>query len=113
MPAGLTAEAHLPLRQRLLYAVPPSTLTLDETGRVGIKTVTESDLVTFHPVTIVDSGSDGMLWVVSLSLPPIARLITVGQEFVRIGQKVEAVPEAPLVDGTTVPSGPAVSGTAS
>ncbi len=113
VPAGLTAEAHLPLRQRLLYAVPPSTLTLDETGRVGIKTVTESDLVTFHPVTIVDSGSDGMLWVVSLSLPPIARLITVGQEFVRIGQKVEAVPEAPLVDGTTVPSGPAVSGTAS
>lgn len=93
IPAGLTAELHLSLPRRYLHAIPPSALTLDEEGRIGIKTVTESSLVDFCPVSIVDSDSKGMLWVNGPNLPSFIYLITIGQEFVKIGQRVEAVPE--------------------
>lgn len=103
VPAGLTAELHLLLQRRSLHAIPPSALTLDEAGRVGIKTVTGSDVVTFSPVSIIASGADGLLWVADPGLPHVFRLITVGQEFVKVGQTVEAMPEAvPETSGVTL-----------
>ncbi|KAF0111389.1 MAG: RND family efflux transporter MFP subunit [Rhodospirillaceae bacterium] len=101
VPAGMTAEVHLPLRPRPLHAIPPSSLTLDEAGRLGFKVVTDANQVTFFPLVIVDSDAEGLLWVRSPagSLPPAVRVITVGQEFVQNGQSVEAVPETPFMPG--------------
>jgi len=47
--------------------------------------------VEFHPVTIVADGPDG-IWLAGL--PPTVTFITVGQEFVQPGQKVQPVPDS-------------------
>ena len=95
--AGLTAELHLPRQRRSLHAIPPSALTFDRAGRVGIKAVigVTPDIVTFFPVKVITSAHNGILWIAGseLCLPPIIHLITVGQEFVTVGQIVKIIPE--------------------
>ncbi len=106
--AGLTAELHLPRQRRSLHAIAPSALTFDRAGRVGIKAVIGSppDSVTFFPIEVITSTNNGTLWIAGseLCLPPVIHLITVGQEFVTVGQLVEAIPEttADSDDGATL-----------
>jgi multidrug efflux system membrane fusion protein len=66
--------------------LPQSVLTLDDDGVLGVRSV-EGDTVAFHPVTIVRDTRDGV-WVTGL--PARIDIITVGQEFVIAGQKVNA-----------------------
>ncbi|HHY48479.1 MAG TPA: hypothetical protein GYA10_01845 [Alphaproteobacteria bacterium] len=61
-------------------------LTLDDDGVLGVRSVV-NDVVEFHPVTIVRDTREGV-WVTGL--PPKIDIITVGQEFVQAGQKVNA-----------------------
>ncbi len=88
IPDGLTAEVRLPLGEMLAHLVTPAILTLDDAGVLGVKTIDDNDVVAFRPVRIIDDTVDGM-WLAGL--PERVRLITLGQEFVRDGQRVRAV----------------------
>jgi multidrug efflux system membrane fusion protein len=52
--------------------------------------VDSDNRVVFHPVKVVEDASDGA-WVTGL--PGVVQLITVGQEFVSEGQRVEVFDE--------------------
>jgi len=88
---GVSAELHLPVADLPAHRVSPAILTLAENGDVGVKTVGPGNVVEFHAVTIVATGADGV-WLAGL--PPTVTFITVGQDFVTAGQKVEPVPES-------------------
>lgn len=83
--SGTSATARLPTGTVLAHFLSPAMLTLSDAGELGVKTVTETDIVAFHPVSVVLSESNG-LWVAGL--PDEARIITVGQGFVREGEPV-------------------------
>jgi len=88
---GVSAELHLPVADMPAHRVSPAILTLAENGDVGVKTIGPGNTVEFHAVTIVATGADG-IWLTGL--PPTVTFITVGQDFVTAGQKVEPVPES-------------------
>jgi multidrug efflux system membrane fusion protein len=85
---GLTATLRLPIRETMAHRISPSILTLDDTGRIGVKTVNDANKVEFLPVTIIADEPDHM-WIGNL--PDRVRLITVGQDYVTPGQTVDAV----------------------
>jgi multidrug efflux system membrane fusion protein len=88
---GVSAELHLPVADLPAHRVSPAILTLAENGDVGVKTIGPDNTVEFHAVTIVATETDGV-WLAGL--PPTVTFITVGQDFVTAGQKVEPVPES-------------------
>lgn len=92
---GMTAKVWLQTAQARAHLVTPAALTLDEEGGIGIKTVDDQDKVQFHKVTLVADRPEGM-WLGGL--PEQARIIVVGQEYVRVGQTVR--PES--VDGPSL-----------
>ena len=97
IPEGLTTELRLPAEQEKAHLISPAVLTLDEKGVVGIKAVDADGRVRFHAVQIIADTVDGV-WLGGLE--DEVTLITVGQEFVRPGQKVRTAtgaekPEAP------------------
>jgi multidrug efflux system membrane fusion protein len=85
---GMTATLNIPLAQAKAHRISPSILTLDDDGRVGVKTVDVDNKVAFTPVTIIADEPDHM-WIGGL--PDKARLITVGQDYVIPGQVVTPV----------------------
>ncbi len=87
--SGTSAEVYIPKKSVKAHAVSPGILTLDDTGRTGIKTVDEQDIVHFNLITIVSAEMDGLF--VS-GLPDHARIIVNGQGYVREGEKVKTAP---------------------
>jgi multidrug efflux system membrane fusion protein len=102
---GVTADIRIASDTVPAMRLSPAVLSLDDAGRIGVKLV-QDGVVRFVPVTVVGDSADGM-WVAGL--PDEASVITVGQEYVRDGETVTAVPED-AVKGETVAaeSGPAV-----
>jgi len=90
---GVTAELRIPTGRHLAYHVSPAILTLSQLGDVGIKAVDEEGRVVFLPVRIMGSDEQGV-WL--SGLPPDLVMITVGQEFVKVGQKVRPIDEESL-----------------
>lgn len=88
--AGLTAELRLPMETVMAHILSPAALTLDDQGRIGVKSVDDNNVVVFHPVRIVADGEQGV-WVAGL--PDELSIVTVGHDFVLPGQRVIAVPE--------------------
>ena len=88
--AGMTGKLTLPLPAVRAHVLSPAVLTLADDGRIGVRIVDPSDIVQFRPVSILTQSPEG-LWV--SGLVDGARLITVGHEYVRAGEKVRAVPE--------------------
>jgi membrane fusion protein, multidrug efflux system len=93
--AGASAELHLPVATVDGHRLSPGVLTLNDAGVLGVKAVDEAGVVVFHPATVVRAEADAV-WLAGL--PERLRLITVGQGFVRAGDRVQAVPEAALDD---------------
>lgn len=89
---GVTAELTLPLAPINAYRVSPAVLTLGDDGRIGVKIVDAEDRVRFVPIQILADENDGV-WIGGL--PPEPRLITVGHEFVKAGQRVQPMPHTP------------------
>lgn len=83
---GMTAELRIALPERTGHLIPQSALTLDDAGRMGVRVV-EDDIARFKPVQILTDGLGG-IWVGGLAEK--ARIIVVGQEFVRDGRSVIA-----------------------
>ncbi|MEP4377585.1 MAG: efflux RND transporter periplasmic adaptor subunit [Alphaproteobacteria bacterium] len=93
---GITAEIEIPVSEADAHFVTPSTLTLNDEGIVGVKLVTPDNMVSFRPVEIIADEPDGV-WLGGL--PRNIRLITVGQEFVLDGERVEPVAGKPRIVG--------------
>ena len=88
--AGITTQVAIGLEDVPAYKISPALLTLRADGAVQVATVDQSDRVRLHDVSLVRSEADG-IWV--SGIPANARLITLGQGFVREGDRVIAVEE--------------------
>lgn len=84
--SGVTATATVTMGTVPAHLLPQSALTLDDDGALGVRTV-KDEVVQFYPVIIVSDSRDGV-WVTGL--PPKVDVITMGQEYVTTGQKVNA-----------------------
>lgn len=85
--SGTTAEMRIPAETVSAHYVSPALLSLNSEDQIGVKSVDDLGKVVFHPVDIVRTGVDGV-WITGL--PDRVRVITVGQGFVREGDRVEA-----------------------
>ena len=92
---GLTSDLRIPTGSMRAHMISLSLLSLADDGRVGVKAVDDGNVVRFMPVAVLGNADPGTVWVAGL--PERVRLITVGQEFVKDGETVEAVP-APVAD---------------
>jgi membrane fusion protein, multidrug efflux system len=88
IPDGITAEVTLPLAPVMAARVPRSALTIASNGDIGVRTVGNDGVVAFAPVKVVED-KQSFMWV--SGIPDGARVIVQGQDFVREGQRVEAV----------------------
>jgi len=70
----------------LAHKIPPSILTLQDDGTIGVKALDENNTVIFYPIQKVKDTIDGM-WV--SGLPNEINLIISGQEYVSSGQIIE------------------------
>ncbi|MBC8157881.1 MAG: efflux RND transporter periplasmic adaptor subunit [Alphaproteobacteria bacterium] len=87
---GLTTELRLPLGRVFAHRLSPAVLTLSDEGIIGVKAVGNDNVVEFYPAELIADTAEGV-WL--RGLPERLNLITVGQEFVRVGQRVIPVPE--------------------
>lgn len=87
IPAGISTEVDLNLKQQLAIKLTPAMLALDEAGILGVK-VLENKKVKFIPIQLVKAEQDGV-WLTGLG--DRVDIITTGQGFVRDGDDVIAV----------------------
>lgn len=90
---GVTCEIALTLDPITASPVPRSAIVFSDQGALGVRVVDEKNVVQFKQVGLVDDRQ-GTLWVTGLD--GSVRLITVGQDFVKEGETVEAVPAGGL-----------------
>jgi multidrug efflux system membrane fusion protein len=88
IPDGITAEVSIPLAPVEASRVPRSALTFSSGGDLGVRSVGADGLVGFVPIAVIEDEQTHM-WVAGI--PDRTRVIVQGQDFVREGQKVEAV----------------------
>lgn len=108
IPAGISAQVRLPTGEARAHFVSPAVLSLDVSGTLGVKTVTEAGRVAFQAAEIVRAQTDGV-WITGL--PDTARIVTVGQGFVSAGEEVLTREETDLEIGR-VRRGPELAGDA-
>lgn len=83
---GQTVEMRIEAEGTVAHLIPQSALTLDDDGRLGVRTI-EDRITIFVPVRAVRDTVDG-IWVTGL--PDVAEIIVVGQEYVTDGVRVAA-----------------------
>lgn len=86
--SGLTTQIRIPVAQALAQKVSPALFSLDDNGGYGIRVVNDDNRVEFYTVDVIAEESDGV-WVTGL--PNKTRIITVGQELVVSGERVDPV----------------------
>ncbi len=86
--AGLSAELRLSLATEKAHLITPAILSLNDDGNVGIKTITKDNIVIFNQIKIIENTDEG-LWITGIDNK--ATIISVGQEYVVHGQKVNTV----------------------
>jgi membrane fusion protein, multidrug efflux system len=82
---GQTAEIIISSAGAQAHLLPPSALTLNEEGSLGLRTVSDDGIVAFVPVSVIRDTDQG-IWLAGL--PDEVNVIVVGQEFVTAGVKV-------------------------
>lgn len=88
--SGITAEMKVLMREVPAQLISASLLILDDEGDLGVKVLEENNVVQLRRVDLVGDASDG-IWVTGLSDSTL--LITAGQEYVGIGERVNATIE--------------------
>ncbi|MBL6937151.1 MAG: efflux RND transporter periplasmic adaptor subunit [Alphaproteobacteria bacterium] len=84
---GVSAEIHIAVKKVKAHHISPGILVLSDKGAVGVRVV-QNGVVAFLPVNVLSDDANGS-WVTGL--PDRVNVITVGQEFVTDGQRVEPV----------------------
>ena len=84
VPEGMTTQIDIPINTVMAHNVSSSILSLGQEGDVGVKVLSDDNIVKFYPIQIIDEDSNG-IWVEGL--PKNARVITIGQAFLRDGDK--------------------------
>ncbi|AOS96952.1 Macrolide export protein MacA [Microbulbifer aggregans] len=83
---GLSGQLALPTGEVNAHRINASLLTLDDRGDLGVRILDEENRVQFRNVSLVSDGDAG-IWVTGL--PDPVTLITVGQEYVTVGEIVQ------------------------
>jgi len=83
--SGITTKIKIAGSELKAHKIPPSILTLQDDGTVGVKAVNEENIVIFYPTTSVKDTIDG-IWV--SGLPDKVSLIITGQEYVAVGESI-------------------------
>ncbi|MEL7480915.1 MAG: efflux RND transporter periplasmic adaptor subunit [Pseudomonadota bacterium] len=86
--AGLSARVRLQIGDAIAHRVSSALLSLDDSGEIGLRFLDETDTVRFAPIKVVDDAGVAV-WVTGL--PNEARLLSIGQEYVKAGTRVRAV----------------------
>jgi membrane fusion protein, multidrug efflux system len=81
---GMTAEITVPLTGEDAHMIPQAALTLDDSGRLGVR-IAEDGVARFVPAEIIRDEAVGV-WVTGL--PEQADVIMVGQEYVADGRAI-------------------------
>jgi membrane fusion protein, multidrug efflux system len=97
IPDGITAEVAVPVAPVPATRVPRSALTFSSKGELGVRTVGADSSVGFLPISVVED-EQAFMWVAGV--PDGARVIVQGQDFVREGQRVDAVAAATAVSAS-------------
>ena len=92
--SGITTEIHIPVEDVMAQKISPALFSLNDAGDIGIRLINEANVVEFHLVDILADAPDGV-WVTGL--PHRAAVITVGQELVTPGERVD-----PVFQGSTL-----------
>ena len=87
----------MPLSPVPATRVPRSALTFSSAGELGVRAVDADGTVGFIPVSVVED-EQSFMWLGGIAAG--SRVIVQGQDFVREGQKVEAVMAASEVTAT-------------
>lgn len=90
--AGQSAEIVISATDTEGHLVRGSAMTLNDEGRVGLRIVGEDARARFVPVEVLRDTRDG-IWV--SGLPETARVIVVGQEYVREGTPLSVTMQEP------------------
>jgi multidrug efflux system membrane fusion protein len=96
VPAGMTAEASLFTEPERAVIVPRSIITLSSEGELGLRVVGPDDVARFASVELIDDTPEGL---VLTGVPEDVRIIVLGQDLVRDGEKVA------VKDAATIPAG--------
>ena len=83
--SGITTKITIAGSELKAHKIPPSILTLQDDGTVGVKAVNDDNIVIFYPTTSVKDTIDG-IWV--SGLPDKVNLIVTGQEYVAVGESI-------------------------
>ncbi len=86
--AGFSTQLDINVNAVNAIHLSPAFMALDDQGSIGVKTLNEKNEVIFTPIQIVKSQADG-IWMSGLG--DKAKVITLGQGFVRAGDVVEPV----------------------
>jgi len=103
VPDGVTCEMTVTLTPIDATPVPRSALIFSDDGHLGVRVADSDNKVKFMPIDVVEDGLDN-LWVTGL--PDAARVIVVGQDFVKDGDPVEAVAASASNASATTPAVP-------
>ena len=98
--SGMTATLYVAREEVPAHRVSPALFALDDAGRVGVRILDARDRVEFRHITILEDTPGGA-WITGL--PRQTRLITVGQESVVVGQRVEPVAQGEAISARTSP----------
>ena len=83
---GISAELSIYKDKIKVHKISPSVLSLGEDGDIGIKVLNKNNEVIFKEIEIIDDTSDYML---ISGLDDEENIITIGQQYVSSGDKVE------------------------
>jgi len=89
--SGITADLRIPRGSVPAHRISPALLALDDAGGVGVRIVDAEGIVRLVPVNVIKDDALGV-WVTGL--PDTATVITVGQELVGAGDRVELTLES-------------------
>ncbi|MGI1678729.1 MAG: efflux RND transporter periplasmic adaptor subunit [Cellvibrionaceae bacterium] len=84
--SGVTAEIGIHTGDTSAHLISASLLMLADDGQLGIRVLDDDHKVVFYDVNVVGDAADGV-WLTGL--PKSIKLITVGQEYVGEGEKVD------------------------
>lgn len=88
---GITAELMVQAEEISAHLIPSSALTLDDSGTIGVKLIGRDNIIQFSNIEIVGDNTNQLspgVWVTGLS--GTVSLVTLGQEIVFPGQRVES-----------------------